>query len=140
MHLEPLVLLTCLATCNKECLSEGCVVHRGSTSSPAGRSGQCTCTASHCGARWCAHAGQCAIISCGLQRTMRTCISPDCRLLPSDLCPELFASGGVPPLNRWVFTSAYTLNTEGLLPSIIINAREVGRTSLAWIFLDDLYV
>jgi len=57
---------------------------------------------------------------------MRTHISPDCRLRPSDLSMDQFKTPGQgSSRGDWVFTSAYTLYTEGLLPQIVSLAHQV---------------
>jgi hypothetical protein len=48
-----------------------------------------------------------------------------CRLLPADLNLEHFQGDKTRVMQRWVFTSAYTLNTDGLLPRIVDLARQV---------------
>ncbi|KAF5827923.1 Ribokinase-like protein [Dunaliella salina] len=68
--------------------------------------------------------GQCVIVSCDGQRTMRTCIHPEGRLHPHDLVQEQFQKRAEV---AWVFTSAYTLYTDGLLQTIVGHACQNGR-------------
>uniref|UniRef100_A0A7S3VUT0 Carbohydrate kinase PfkB domain-containing protein n=2 Tax=Dunaliella tertiolecta TaxID=3047 RepID=A0A7S3VUT0_DUNTE len=55
---------------------------------------------------------------------MRTCIHPECRLQPHDLALEQFQNRAE---TAWVFTSAYTLYTDGLLQKIVAYASQSGR-------------
>ncbi|GFR39690.1 hypothetical protein Agub_g165 [Astrephomene gubernaculifera] len=64
--------------------------------------------------------GRAAILTCEGERTMRTFMDPRVTTLPEDLSPDDFRGC------RWVFLSAYSLYTEGLLGRAVGLAGEAG--------------
>ena len=71
--------------------------------------------------------GRSCILSCGGQRTMRTCLAGFPRLAAEELSEADFAGGpaGGP---RWAFLSAYCLYNPGLLERAVALARQAGCT------------
>jgi sugar/nucleoside kinase (ribokinase family) len=72
--------------------------------------------------------GRSCILSCGGQRTMRTCLAGCPRLAAEELSEADFAgeaAGGAP---RWAFLSAYCLYNPGLLERAVELARQAGCT------------
>ena len=69
--------------------------------------------------------GRSCILSCGGQRTMRTCLAGCPRLAAEELSAADFG-GGAAGGARWAFLSAYCLYTPGLLERAVELARQAG--------------